>query len=199
MTKSSYRNMEKNRGISSILRIECDSNTRDQLLKSHESYYGEINNKGERHGYGYYDGIGYTYDGQWKNDKFHGKGILKEYELYCNTFNCTWKDNHIRGIGEITYEGERTFGYLIEDPKSLKIWRMRRSRRLANFPVENTGIPPLHLPNKPKKAIKKYYQTYDSSEDIKHSNMELQFYYAFFTFIAYVMFIAFYYWLTSIN
>ena len=101
-------------------------------------YKGDINSSGEYHGIGFLRTYYYTYSGEWRNNKRHGRGI--ERYLSGNIYNCTWINDKIHGIGEIKMNGKISFGYFYIKPNDSNIYSFRRSRRIAKFPPENNGL-----------------------------------------------------------
>lgn len=112
----------------------------NKQLKPQNEYFGSINHLGMRDGYGYYETPNYCYKGFFKNNRFHGEGIYKEFRYNGNEYHCQWKDNKVYGIGEIIYEGKYYFGFLKENSETGQISVLRRSRRLSGYPPENNGL-----------------------------------------------------------
>lgn len=125
----------------------------NKQLKPQEEYFGSINHLGMRDGYGYYETPYYCYKGFFKNNRFHGVGIYKEFRYNGNEYHCQWKDNKIDGIGEIIYGGKYYFGYLKENSESGQIAVLRRSRRLAGYPPENYGLKTIKRKRYNKKKV----------------------------------------------
>ena len=72
-------------------------------------YEGEVNGKGEPHGNGtYYYDNGDQYDGEWKDGKAHGHGVMESSD---GQYQGQWKDDVPHGQGKYTlangdvYEG----------------------------------------------------------------------------------------------
>ena len=103
-----------------------------------DKYYGNTNHLGEYHGVGTLYNYYYTYSGNWRNNKRHGRGI-EEYHSG-DIYNCTWINNTIHGIGEIKKNGKTYFGFFYLKPNDTYIYRLRRSRRNANYPPEYNGL-----------------------------------------------------------
>jgi len=78
-------------------------------------YYGEVNDKGEKHGKGrMVEHDGYVHDGDWKNNKMNGNGKLIDPDGNV-VYDGNFKDNLLHGhgvynapceFGHITYRGE---------------------------------------------------------------------------------------------
>lgn len=79
-------------------------------------FEGEISEEGKRDGFGvFYYNNGDKYEGEWKNDKTHGKGIIFYHdneERDRISYHGDFKDGNIEGIGVLEwkngskYEGE---------------------------------------------------------------------------------------------
>ncbi|PWJ41855.1 hypothetical protein [Sediminitomix flava] len=79
------------------------------------TYHGELNGRGQKHGYGTYTWTeGGSYEGQWKNDMFHGKGTL----ILADSSNYTGYFVQGKMQGNGTYKwanGNEYKGYFYDD------------------------------------------------------------------------------------
>ena len=58
--------------------------------------------------------MGRTSEGEFRNDKFHGHGIL--YDTHGNKYEGTFKDNLREGYGKFTWQSGDTFiGNFVND------------------------------------------------------------------------------------
>ena len=110
-----------------------------RLRRTYSNYKGDLNEKGEYHGYGEESTVDHVYQGYWYNDKYHGQGCL-----YINQtgdlYDCTWKYGKIHGIGEIKTSNHTYFGYFITNQATNMLTCLRRSRRMSRYPPENQGL-----------------------------------------------------------
>mmetsp|Transcript_6554 Transcript_6554/g.10255 ORF Transcript_6554/g.10255 Transcript_6554/m.10255 type:complete len:185 (+) Transcript_6554:137-691(+) len=84
--------------------------TQNTTYDSGDSYYGEINGEGKRHGKGVYRWLsGETYQGEWKHDSQHGFGEFK-YADGKSRYSGEWYNGKEHGIG--TYIGENLRGHV---------------------------------------------------------------------------------------
>lgn len=78
--------------------------TLNTTYDSGDTYYGEINDEGKRHGKGVYRWLsGETYRGEWKNDSHHGFGEWK-YADGKSGYRGEWYNGEAHGLG--IYIGE---------------------------------------------------------------------------------------------
>ena len=103
-----------------------------------DRYHGHTNHLGEYHGVGTLYTYYYTYSGNWCNHKRHGRGIEQYHSG--DIYNCTWVNDTIHGIGEIKKKGKTYFGFFYLKPNDTSIYKLRRSRRIAQFPPEYNGL-----------------------------------------------------------
>ena len=145
-------------------------------------YNGNTNNLGEYHGVGTLYTYYYTYSGNWRNNKRHGRGI-EEYQSG-DIYNCTWINDTIHGIGEIKKNGKTYFGFFYLLPNDTTIYRLRRSRRIAHFPPENNG---LVYKRKKQHKIKIKEQTYNENDPTIYSYIILLTFFILFNYISHTL------------
>lgn len=121
LTQSSHKMNENNEELidspmpmleSLIEKIEKKHLLSMVLYRNKDKFEGDISKNGEREGFGvYYKSNGQIfYQGEWKNNLFHGTGILNNLKVYFSKENLNYND--FNGVNNcwLKYEGEFYLG-----------------------------------------------------------------------------------------